>query len=57
MIKDWKNIQIPDLNKNAGRVFLITATRVLFFTAILVITVLYQVKQKTFFNTESIVPL
>ena len=50
-------LQFPDFDKNTNRVFMVAAVRVLFFTAILFITVLYQIKQKTFFNTESILPL
>ncbi|MBK9293251.1 MAG: PAS domain-containing protein [Oligoflexia bacterium] len=50
-------IKLPDLEKNQGKVLLITAVRVLFYSAILLITVLYQLKQALFFNTESIFPL
>ncbi len=57
MSEKTRGFLLPDLDKNPNRVFFVAAVRVLFFTTILAITVLYQVKQKTFFNTESIIPL
>lgn len=48
---------VNSLDKSQGRVLLITGVRVLFYSAILLITVLYQLKQSNFFNTESMFPL
>lgn len=57
MIKNLFKIDFPDLDKNSNKVLLITGVRILFFSVILITTVLYELKQKTFFNTESILPL
>jgi two-component system sensor histidine kinase PilS (NtrC family) len=55
----WKlnEMNIPDNQRHRGKILLITGVRIAFFLAILTITVLYQLKQATFFNTESIFPL
>jgi len=50
-------MKIPDLDRHRGKVLLITGVRVIFFLAILVISILFQLRQSTFFNTESIFPL
>jgi len=50
-------MKIPDLDRHRGKVLLITGVRVMFFLAILVISILFQLRQNTFFNTESIFPL
>jgi two-component system, NtrC family, sensor histidine kinase PilS len=50
-------MKIPDLDRHRGKLLMITAVRIGFFLAILTITVVFQLKQATFFNTESIFPL
>jgi two-component system sensor histidine kinase PilS (NtrC family) len=50
-------MDIPDINRHRGKILMITGVRIAFFLAILTITVLYQLKQATFFNTESLFPL
>ncbi len=50
-------MKIPDLERHRKKILLITAVRIGFFIAILAITLIYQLKQATFFNTESIFPL
>jgi two-component system sensor histidine kinase PilS (NtrC family) len=56
MIKRWREMKIPDLEQHRGRILLITGVRIAFFLAILAITVFYQIKLSTFFNTESLFP-
>lgn len=50
-------MKIPDLDRHRGKVLLITGVRVMFFLAILLISILFQLRQANFFNTESIFPL
>jgi two-component system sensor histidine kinase PilS (NtrC family) len=50
-------MKIPDLDRHRGKILLITGIRVAFFVAILFISIVFQLRQATFFNTESIFPL
>ncbi|MDZ4677886.1 MAG: ATP-binding protein [Oligoflexia bacterium] len=56
MIGRWKEMKIPDLEQHRGRTLLIIGVRIAFFLSILAITILYQIKLATFFNTESLFP-
>src|ERR1035438_1869980 len=53
----FTEMNIPDLQRHRGKLLLITGIRIVFFFAILTITILYQIKQATFFNTESVHPI
>lgn len=57
MISLWEKMHIPDLDRYRDKVLLITGIRVIFFFAILAISVVYQLRLNTFFNTESLFPL
>jgi hypothetical protein len=50
-------VELPDLEKQQSKLLGILGVRVAFFLAILGITVAYQLKQTTFFNTESLFPV
>ena len=53
----FSEMKVPDLERHRGKLLRIIAVRISFFLAILAITIIYQLRQATFFNTESLFPL
>ncbi|MCC6276543.1 MAG: PAS domain-containing protein [Oligoflexia bacterium] len=50
------SVRSPDLEKHRGRVLLVAGIRIAFLYAILLITVLYQLRQPQFFDTGGLFP-
>jgi len=56
-MKWLREVPIPDFERHRKKVLLMTAVRVGFYVVILGISLLFQIKQNQFFDTESFFPL